>query len=149
MDGWRCSCEPAWAALRAVVLGAAQRELWCESALPVHVRASGGGAVLSGPWLLRAAVQLPSDHALVQRGPAAAASQFGDVHRRWLQAQGIDAAALYAGRSIPHWASFGARAPGEVVVGERKLVGIALAWTPDSVLLSSRMLLARLPWSLL
>lgn len=102
-------------------------------------------ALLSGPWLLRAAVQLPSDHALVRRGAAAAASRFGDVHRRWLQAQGIGAAALYAGRPTPHCASFGARAPGEVVVGERKLVGIALAWAPDSVLLSSRILLGRLP----
>lgn len=135
--------------LPAVVLGGAQRELWPEPASPVRVRASGGAAVLSGPWLLRAVVRLPRDHALAQRGPAAAANWFGEVHRRWLQAQGIGGAAVYAGRATQHWASFAARAPGEVMVGQRKMVGMTQTWGPQAVLLCSGTLLAAPPWPLL
>lgn len=133
----------------AVVLGDAQRELWPEPAAAVRVRASGGGAILSGPWLLRAVVLLPRAHGLLQDGPAAAASWFGEVHRRWLQAQGIASAAAYTGRKTRHWACFAERTPGEVVVGERKIVGIAQAWSPGGLLLSSGVLLAPPPWSLL
>lgn len=135
--------------LPAIVLGDAQRELWREPAAAARVRASGGGAILSGPWLLRAVVLLPRAHGLLQSGPAAAASWFGEVHRRWLQAQGVARAAVYNGRKTRHWACFAERTPGEVVVGERKIVGIAQAWLPDGLLLSSGVLLTPPPWSLL
>ncbi|HEY8708780.1 MAG TPA: ligase, partial [Burkholderiaceae bacterium] len=55
-----------------LVLGRAQRELPTDGSLPVRLRSSGGGAVLSGPWLLRAAVVLPRSHPLVQNGLVAA-----------------------------------------------------------------------------
>lgn len=132
-----------------VVLGSAQRELWTTSTLPVRVRSSGGGAVLSGPWLLRAAVVLPRSHALVQHGPAAAARWYGDIHCRWLHAQGIGAAALYRGAAIEHWACFAGRVAGEVVVGNRKMVGIAQAWRGPTILLSAGTLIAPAPWPLL
>lgn len=132
-----------------VVLGSAQLELWPEPSSPARMRASGGGAMLSGPWLLRAAVLLPTGHELAQRGPEAAASWFGDVLRRWLQAQGIGGAAVYAGPAIHHWAGFAARTPGDVLVGERKLVSIGLRWRPREVLLCSGVLLAPAPWPLL
>ncbi|WP_137916528.1 hypothetical protein [Ramlibacter sp. 2FC] len=135
--------------LPAVVLGDAQRELWSEPAAPARVRASAGSAILSGPWLLRTVVLLPRAHGLLQGGPSAAAGWFGEVHRRWLQAQGIAGAAVYLGRKTQHWACFAERAPGEVVVGERKIVGIAQAWLPGGLLLSSGVLLSPPPWSLL
>jgi lipoate-protein ligase A len=132
-----------------VVLGSAQRELWTNSTLPVRVRSSGGGAVLSGPWLVRAAVVLPRSHALVQHGPAAAARWYGEIHCRWLHAQGIGAAALYRGATIDHWACFAGRTGGEVVVGDRKIVGIAQAWRGQTILLSAGTLIAPAPWALL
>lgn len=132
-----------------VVLGSAQRELWTDSTLPVRVRSSGGGAVLSGPWLLRAAVVLPRSHALVQHGPAAAARWYGEIHCRWLHAQGIGAAALYRGATVDHWACFAGRVAGEVVVGDRKIVGIAQAWRGQTILLSAGTLIAPPPWALL
>jgi lipoate-protein ligase A len=132
-----------------IVLGSSQRELWTDSGLPVRVRHSGGGAVLSGPWLLRAAVLLPRSHALVQHGPAAAARWYGEIHCRWLRAQGIGAAALYRGATIDHWACFPGRSAGEIVVGERKIVGIAQAWRGQTVLLSAGTLIAPAPWALL
>lgn len=134
---------------RAVVLGTAQRELWPDPASTARLRPSRGGAILSGPWLLRAAVLLPREHGLVQAGAQAAARWLGEVHRRWLQAQGIAGATVYMGRPTSHWASFAQRAPGEVLVGERKLVAIAQASTPQAVLLSSGVLIAPPPWFLL
>lgn len=133
--------------LAIVVLGSAQRELPAQATLPVRVRSSGGGAVLSGPWLLRAAVVLPRSHALVQHGPAAAARWYGGIHCRWLHAQGIGAAELYRGATLDHWACFAGRTAGEVVVGERKIVGIAQAWRGQTVLLSAGTLIGPVPWA--
>lgn len=132
-----------------VVLGSAQRELWTDSTLPMRVRTSGGGAVLSGPWLLRAAVMLPRSHLLVQHGPVAAARWFGEIHCRWLHARGIRAAALYRGNTVDHWACFAGRVGGEVIIGDRKIVGIAQAWRRETVLLSGGTLIAPAPWRLL
>jgi lipoate-protein ligase A len=133
----------------AVVLGRAQRELPTDAVLPVRLRASGGGAVLTGPWLMRAAVLLPATHPLASRGPAAAAHWFGEVHRRWLQAQGLGSAVLHAGATAEHWACFAGRGPGEVLIAGRKIVGIAQAWRRRAILLSSGTLLSPPPWPLL
>jgi lipoate-protein ligase A len=143
----RIHVRPGKAAI--IVLGSSQRALWTDFTLPVRVRSSGGGAVLSGPWLLRAAVALPRTHSVVQHGPAAAARWYGEIHCRWLHANGIGAAALYQGATIDHWACFAGRAAGEIVVGERKIVGIAQAWRGHSVLLSAGTLIAPAPWALL
>jgi lipoate-protein ligase A len=134
-----------------VVLGRGQRELWTESALTVRVRlrASGGGAVLVGPWLLRSTVVLPRTHAAAQHGPVGAARWYGDVHQRWLRAQGIVAAAVYEGPTVEHWACFAGRVRGEVVIGHRKIVGIAQAWRKETVLLSAGTLVSPSPWALL
>ena len=132
------------------MLGHAQRELWTDRTLPVRVRSSGGGAVLSGPWLLRAAVVLP-------RVPCAGAARSGRRPRAGTakftaagcSAQGIGAAALYRGATMDHWACFAGRVAGEVVVGDRKMVGIAQAWRGQTVLLSAGTLIAPAPWPLL
>ncbi len=132
-----------------IVLGSAQRNLWTDSTLPVRVRSSGGGAVLSGPWLLRSAVVLPRSHVLGQHGPAAAARWYGEIHCRWLRAQGIGAAELYSGSSVDHWACFAGRIAGELMVGDRKIAGIAQAWRGQTILLSAGTLIAPAPWALL
>jgi lipoate-protein ligase A len=132
-----------------LVLGRAQRELPTDGNLPVRLRSSGGGAVLSGPWLLRAVVVLPRSHPLAQDGPVAAARWIGDVHRGWLREQGIAHAALHAGPTVGHWACFAGRGPGEVLIGDRKIVGIAQTWKRRHVLLSAATLLTPPPWNLL
>lgn len=131
------------------MLGRAQRGVATSPVLPVRQRSGGGGAVLAGPWLLRTAVLLPPAHALVGRGPAAAARWFGNVHRQWLQAQGIVAATLYDGPTVDHWACFAGRGPGEVVVEGRKMVGIAQTWRRRAVLLVAGTLVSPPPWPLL
>lgn len=133
----------------AIVLGRSQHGTAAHTPLPVRLRASGGGAVLTGPWLLRAAVRLPPGHPVLRHGAAAAAAWFGQAHLDWLHRRGIRGARLYEGPVSDHWACFAGRGPGEIVVGERKLVGIAQAWRRSSVLLSSGVLLRAPPWELL
>ena len=72
-------------------LGRSQRGESAEALSPCRLRASGGGAVLLGPWLLRAVLLLPAGHPRLQPGPAAAALWFGALHRDWLRGHGIDA----------------------------------------------------------
>jgi lipoate-protein ligase A len=115
----------------------------------VRLRASGGSAVLRGPWLLRAAVRLPPHHALLQGGPVAAARWLGGVHLQWLTGQGISHAQLYGGPAMDHWSCFAGRGPGEVLIGGRKIVGIAQAWRRHAVWLASATLLTPPPWRLL
>ena len=133
----------------SLVLGRAWRTFPVRPGIPVRLRASGGSAVLRGPWLLRAAVRLPPHHALLQGGPVAAARWLGGVHLQWLTGQGISHAQLYVGPTIDHWSCFAGRGPGEVLVGGRKIVGIAQAWRRHAVWLVSATLLTPPPWRLL
>lgn len=134
----------------AIVLGRGQRGLPLRpSPLPLRRRASGGGAVLVGPWLLCAALRLPRSHPGVRDGPAAAARWFGELHLHWLRDAGLDQARLYRGPARDHWACFAGRGPGEVMLGDRKLAGIAQCWRRGDVLLFAGTLLAPPPWSLL
>ena len=135
--------------LPAIVLGRAQRELPADPVLPLRRRSGGGGAVLTGPWLLRAAVRLPPGHVLAGRGPVAAARWFGQVHQQWLQAQGITDTRLCDGPTVGHWSCFAGRGPGEVMVGDRKMVGIAQTWRQRAILLAAGTLVAMPPWHLL
>lgn len=132
-----------------IVLGTSQRGHAVRPILPVTVRRSGGGAVLSGPWLLRASVLLQRSSAPAMAAPAEAAQWLGGVHRGWLHAQGIEDAAVYQGAAIDHWACFGGQVRGEVLVGGRKIVGIAQVWRAGSIALSAATLLAPPPWRLL
>ncbi|MGQ2978749.1 MAG: lipoate--protein ligase family protein [Polaromonas sp.] len=131
------------------MLGRAQRDLFTCPVLPLRQRSSGGGAVLRGPWLLRAAVRLPPGHELARHGPIAAARWFGQVHQQWLQAQGITDTRLSDGPTVAHWACFAGRGPGELMVGERKMVGIAQTWRQRAILLAAGTLVAEPPWHLL
>ena len=129
-------------------LGRSQRGDAAGVQWPCRLRSSGGGAVLLGPWLLRAVLVLPASHPRLRQGPAAAALWFGSLHRGWLRGHGIDAH-CHEGPLSSHWACFAGRAPGEVLVDGRKLTGVAQTWRHDRVQLWSGTLLSPVPWSML
>lgn len=133
----------------SVVLGRSQHALRVRAALPVRRRASGGGAVLAGPWLLRAAVRLPRGHPLLRSGPASLARWLGEVHLQWLHAAGVAGARMHAGPGREHWACFGGCNVGEVVVDGRKLTGIAQAWRRSGVLVAAGTLVHPPHWLVL
>ena len=129
-------------------LGRSQRGDAAGVQWPCRLRSSGGGAVLLGPWLLRAVLVLPASHPRLRQGPAAAALWFGSLHRDWLRGHGIDAH-CHEGPLSSHWACFAGRAPGEVLVDGRKLTGVAQTRRHDRVQLWSGTLLSPVPWSML
>lgn len=112
--------------------------------LPVHVATCGHGAELAGPWLVRAALRLPSV-ADAQQDPR----WLGALHVRWLQHMGIAGAALYEGPPVSHWAAAAARGPGDVVVGNRKLTSVCVRRRGEDTLLVAATLLRQPPWVLL
>jgi lipoate-protein ligase A len=140
----------------AVVLGRAQHAL-----LPaldsercrIVARASGGGAVLVGPWMVGASVVLPVGHRLLPQGAIA------DSYR-WLGALFVEVLARHgvAAQSMPRertwkapaglaWACFAGMSPWEVVIGDRKLVGFAQRRNRHGVLLVGGALVATVPWA--
>jgi lipoate-protein ligase A len=142
----------------AIVLGRAQHAL-----LPaldddrhrIVTRASGGGAVLVGPWLVGASVVLPIGHRLLP--PGAVADSY-----RWLGALFVEVLAHHgvAAESMPReqtwkapadlaWACFAGMSPWEVVIGERKLVGFAQRRNRHGVLLVAGALVGSVPWAML
>lgn len=129
-------------------LGRSQRGEAAVAQLPCRLRTSGGGAVLLGPWLLRAVLVLPAGHPQLGQGPTAAALWFGALHRDWLRGHGIDAE-CHESELSSHWACFAGRAPGELLVDGRKITGIAQTWRRDRVQLWSGTLLSPVPWSML
>jgi lipoate-protein ligase A len=153
---------PAWRLWRydrpAVVLGCSQRRLLAsaqdETALDMLVRGSGGGAVLVGPWMLGLSVVLPSTHRLVRGGAVESYRWLGEGLAEVLRAGGIDAQALApaaARRSdadgpVPDWACFAGLSPWEVVVGRRKIVGLAQVRRRHGVLLVAGLLLDTPDW---
>lgn len=130
-------------------LGPSMRRWPIRTTLPVHWRITGGGAVLRGPWLLRGALRVPRGHRVLGAGPVTAARWFGQVHARWLHRMGVPLAHCHDGPAVAHWSCFAGRSPGEVLVGERKIIGIAQAWRRDVVLLTSGTLLSEVPWPLM
>lgn len=141
----------------AIVLGAGQRGLSDTAvALPLLQRQSGGGAVLTGPWLLSASIALPPDHPLALAGPIATYLAAGNAWRRVLAQCGIDACvltpsaatALQAQRAPAlSWACYGGVAPGELVVDGRKLLGLAQVCRRNGVLLAAGLLWQRPDWT--
>lgn len=130
-----------------ISLGRSQRGTAVEGQ-PARSRSSGGGAVLVGPWLLRALVVVPRSHPALDGGPARAALWLGRLHQQWLASLDIHAE-LYQGRLIDHWACFAGRAPGELVLDGRKLTGISQTWRRRRALLWSGTLIDAVPWELL
>ena len=147
----------------AVVLGCSQRRLLAEfgtgPGVEVLVRAAGGGAVLVGPWMLGLSALLPAAHALAACGPVPSYRWLGECLAQSLQQVGIAATtlspdALRARRGerpalALDWACFGGLSPWEVLVGERKIAGLAQVRRRQGVLLVAGLLLQPPPWTLL
>lgn len=133
----------------AIVLGRSQHGLQVVPLLPVRRHASGGGAMLAGPWLLRAAVRLPRSHVLLRHGPVSLARWMGGIHLGWLQAEGLVGAHLHEGPTLEHWACFAGRSAGEVLLDGRKLTGIAQCWQRAGVLVIAGTLMDPPPWHVL
>jgi lipoate-protein ligase A len=125
-----------------VVLGCAQHAALAEVAqraaaagMEAVVRQAGGGAVLAGPWMLSASVLLPQGHPLASGQLVHSYRWLGELYAGVLRSLGVPAHALTpeqaralqrrAGAAQLGWACYGGYSPWEVVVGHRKIVGLA------------------------
>ncbi|QKO21647.1 ligase [Rhodoferax sp. BAB1] len=152
----------------ALVLGCSQRALYERAAsgarsVEVLLRESGGGAVLTGPWLVSVSLVLPPGHAWLGQGLLESYRRLGQLHADALAELGVAASALppaqipdlqdalaKQGPPAPDWACFGSLSPWEVVdAGGRKLVGLAQRRRRQGVLLVAGTLLAPPDWGLL
>jgi lipoate-protein ligase A len=155
--------------LSAVVLGCSQHQLRPELEQRIGGRAelverdSGGGAVLTGPWLVSASIVLPQGHPWVCDGLIESYRHLGKLHVTALSEIGVTARALPPWE-VPHahevsaasatrvvdWACFGGSSAWEVVDARgRKLVGLAQRRRRSGVLLVAGTLIGSANWSLL
>jgi lipoate-protein ligase A len=149
-----------------VVLGCAQRAALDEvgpraaaAGMEAVVRQAGGGAVLTGPWMLSASLLLPQRHPLASAQLVHSYRWLGELYAGVLRSLGVPAQALTperarelqsrAGAQQLGWACYGGYSPWEVVVGDRKIVGLAQVRRRGSVLLVAGLQLARPDWGLL
>lgn len=165
---------PQWRIWRyeqpAVVLGCSQRAMYEHlQALPggppleVLLRESGGGAVLTGPWMLGLSLALPVGHAWLGQGLLESYRHLGQLWADTLDEVGVRAQLLppatipstqeqLAARGLPvlDWACFGNLSPWELVDAQgRKLVGLAQRRRQTGVLLVAGVLLTQPPWEML
>lgn len=150
----------------ALVLGCGQRASLAQlpdSPIPALVRHAGGGAVLTGPWMLSLSVMLPPDHPAVSSGILSSYRWLGESLATALQnSWGVPAQALATHapkpadkpantpvNSPPHWACFAGLSPWEVVADGRKLVGLAQVRRRTGVLLTAGVLVSPPDWALL
>lgn len=151
--------EPA-----GVVLGFSQKpsllnaHALAERRLSVYHRRAGGTAVLVGPHVLALDVVLPATHRLVLPDVVEAYRWFGETWVRALDLLGIQTRivlpaeahaqralakqeAYHARESVLHRACYASNSPYEVVVGERKLVGLDMIRRRQGSLLQAGLLL--------
>ncbi|EEG09893.1 lipoate--protein ligase family protein [Pseudogulbenkiania ferrooxidans] len=148
----------------ALVLGCSQRRAISaetvreRAGLDLAARDAGGGAVLVGPWMLSASILLPLGHRYAQQPPALSYHWLGEAYRAVLAEVGIASEVLTpeTARRLQReadpdigWACYGGFSPGEVVVGRRKLVGLAQVRRAKGVLFVAGLLFGRTDWTLL
>lgn len=153
----------------AIVLGCSQRRLREQVERSVAERCavldreSGGGAVLTGPWLIGVSVALPPDHEWLAHGLLESYRRLGELHLEALAELGVLAAALppqhvavqqaallASGLPVCDWACFGNLSPWEVVNAQgRKLVGLAQRKRQHGSLLVAGTLVSMPDWDLL
>lgn len=148
----------------SVVLGCSQartvtpEEIEQRAGIGSTVRQAGGGAVLAGPWMLSASIILPNNHPLASDKLVQSYQWIGELYKKVLQSAGItahalppdEARALQAGVAPSlAWACFAGFSPWEVVVENRKIVGLAQARRRTGTLIVSGLLLTRPDWALL
>jgi len=131
----------------------------CGGRFPCLKRESGGGAVLTGPWLVSASVALPNDHAWAGK-VVESYRPLGELHLALLRKLGM-AGEVLAPEDLPQargrnavgvaaWACFGGLSPWEVVSAEgRKVVGLAQRRRRTGVLLVAGTLVKAPDWRLL
>jgi lipoate-protein ligase A len=123
-------------------------------------RQAGGGAVLTGPWMVSTSIILPHGHPQLGASLVGCYRWLGQLHAAALAGIGVPARALPA-QDLPlanatievpavSWACFGGLSPWEVV-GEnyRKLVGLAQRRRHAGVLLVAGTLVGTVDWRLL
>jgi len=148
-----------------IVLGCSQRALHAQVAgrlpqgLALVQRPSGGGAVLTGPWLVGASVVLPVTHPWVSGGLVDSYRALGLLHVAVLESLGIPARALpdtevaqanAAMGATVDWACYGSLAPWELTDARgRKLVGLAQRRQRNGILLVAGTLNTVPDWQLL
>jgi lipoate---protein ligase len=148
------------------VLGQAQRSLRSVIEQRIDGRAelldrqSGGGAVLTGPWMVSASVILPHGHPLLGGSLVGSYRWLGQLHAAAFAEFGVPAYALPP-QSLPlanamidvrpvKWACFGALSPWELADADyRKLVGLAQRRQHAGVLLVAGTLVRATDWRLL
>jgi len=148
------------------VLGNAQRSLRniieqrIDGRVELLEREAGGGAVLTGPWMVSTSIILPRGHPLVSGSLVGCYRWLGQVHAAALAEFGVPAHALPV-QSLPlanammdirtvDWACFGGLSPWEVVDADyRKLVGLAQRRRHAGVLLVAGTLVGATDWRLL
>lgn len=114
--------------------------------LPVLRSACVQGAEPAGPWVVRAGVRLPAGELGGQgQGPR----WLGALHARWLGYMGLPGVAVYQDPAVRHWASFVARAPGDVLLAGRKITSVADYRCGGAALVVASTLLAVPPWDLI
>jgi len=149
----------------AIVLGCSQRSRQADAAarlaqgMELMVRPSGGGAVLTGPWMVSASVVLPLTHPWVQGRLPESYRALGLLHVQVLADLGVTAQALPEVEvhqanerlgPVVDWACYGSLAPWEVVdAAGRKLVGLAQRRQRTGVLLVAGTLATVPDWPLL
>lgn len=151
-----------WRYERPIILvGRSQRRVWPERSsrdgIGVFARASGGGAVLAGPWLLGLSVALPAGHPLAGTGPVEGYRWLGETLAAVLMGLGVCVARALSPaelRRVPFgrpdslaWACFGGLSAWEVVAGGRKIAGLAQVRRREGVLLVAGVLLSPPPWA--
>lgn len=149
----------------AIVLGCSQRALEPivrerARGVPVLVRPSGGGAVLTGPWMVSSALVLPPQHPWVAGRINESYRGLAQMFVALLAGLGVPARALppadvaeadaRLGPTVP-WACYGSLASWEVVDAPRgrKLVGLAQRRQRNGVALVAGTLVEPPDWALL
>ena len=150
----------------AIVLGRGQKpvqpllERAAGEGIAVVTRASGGGAVMAGPWMLSVTLLLPAAHALARKSLPAGYSAVGEACQRVLSRFRVPTE-VAAGPSSTEparrhelgelsWACFAGLSHGELLAsGGRKIVGVSQVRRRDAIGICMGILLGRPDWAAL
>ena len=146
----------------ALVLGRSQRpspELAARAdraRIGLVERLSGGGAVITGRWMLSVTLLLPPAHPLARMSLPAGYRAIGEACRQAMHTLGLPtlvAPPVPAPRTAAaelDWACFASISHGELVSADgRKIVGLAQVRRRQGIAVCIGVLLARPPWELL
>jgi lipoate-protein ligase A len=139
---------------RSQKASAAMLERAGEEGIDVVVRASGGGAVIAGPWMCSHTVLLPPDHALLRMSLPRSYEVIGEVWRRALGRLSIQTAiaprvpaGTVSADDAKRWVCFAGLSFGELVgPGNRKIVGLAQVRRRNGAAICAGLLLDQPDW---